>query len=71
MYHGTEILPEMVYVPTYNPHSINPYGERRILQAVQRHVYVCDACRKRYAFTSEAEEAFFCSCNALISITKE
>jgi hypothetical protein len=73
MYHGTETKTEKRYVSYYNHLlSFNPNRERVVYEPVTRHMYTCDACGKRYAFTEQAVEEFYCGeCNTLIGIAEQ
>jgi hypothetical protein len=71
MYQGTVTTNEKRYVPSYVHGMFNPTRERVIYELVTRHVYTCGTCGKRYDFTTQAVEEFYCGeCNQLIGITE-
>jgi hypothetical protein len=67
MYHGPQSLPVTYHYDRYRP----GWGYTPSVKAITRetkHVYTCDTCGQRYAFTAPAEEPFYCRCQELVSI---
>jgi hypothetical protein len=68
MYHGTETIPTTYHYDRYTP-SFGVTSSVKAIVPEVKHVYTCDACQARYAFTEQADEAFYCRCQALVAIT--
>jgi len=67
MYEGTWLLPTISYRDPVNPTWGYAPSLRTVSQEL-KHVYTCEACQARYAFTEQAEEPLYCRCQELVAI---